>query len=171
MSTLDETRVAEIRRLQAELDLERNLPASLLDVDLICDQRDKAREERDRLRAMINPDALIAACVPGGDSCDPQAVADAIREYLDAVGRRGGSRMSDIPRTEDAIRALILPNYTEVVVDAEFAAGLECEISTLREALEVADETLALIEDVGHGALSENVTAARRVIIDALSPE
>jgi hypothetical protein len=25
-----------------------------------------------------------------------------------------------------------------------------------------------LIEDVGHGALSENVTAARRVIVDAL---
>jgi hypothetical protein len=45
------------------------------------------------------------------------------------------------------------------------------EIRRLREALEVADEILALIEDVGHGALSENVTAARRVIIDALSPE
>jgi len=37
-----------------------------------------------------------------------------------------------------------------------------------RNALEVADETLALVEDVGHGALSDNVTAARRVILDAL---
>lgn len=27
-------------------------------------------------------DNLIAACVPGGDICDPQAVADAIRNYL-----------------------------------------------------------------------------------------
>jgi hypothetical protein len=42
------------------------------------------------------------------------------------------------------------------------------EIRRLREALEVADETLALIEDVGHGARMDNVTAARRVILDAL---
>lgn len=32
---------------------------------------------------------------------------------------------------------------------------------SIKEALEVADECLALIEDVGHGAHVENVTAAR----------
>jgi hypothetical protein len=45
---------------------------------------------------------------------------------------------------------------------------LQAERDQNRDALEVADETLALIEDVGHGALSENVTAARRVILGAL---
>ena len=39
----------------------------------------------------------------------------------------------------------------------------------LAEALEAADECLALIEDVGHGAMSDNVTAARRIVLQALS--
>jgi hypothetical protein len=34
------------------------------------------------------------------------------------------------------------------------------EIARLREALEAADECLALIEDVGHGAHMDNVTKA-----------
>ena len=29
----------------------------------------------------IDIDAMLAACIPGGSSCDPQAVADSIREY------------------------------------------------------------------------------------------
>jgi hypothetical protein len=29
-------------------------------------------------------DDFITACVPGGDSCDPQTIADAIREYFSA---------------------------------------------------------------------------------------
>jgi hypothetical protein len=31
-------------------------------------------------------EALIAACVPGGDTCDPQRVADAIREWFASRG-------------------------------------------------------------------------------------
>lgn len=27
-------------------------------------------------------DAMLAACIPGGDTCDPQEVADAIREWF-----------------------------------------------------------------------------------------
>ena len=44
------------------------------------------------------------------------------------------------------------------------------EITRLREALEAADECLALIEDVGHGALMDNVTVARGIVTKALCP-
>lgn len=37
----------------------------------------------------IDPEALILACVPGGYSCDPQAVADAIRAYFAAPQPQG----------------------------------------------------------------------------------
>jgi hypothetical protein len=37
------------------------------------------------------------------------------------------------------------------------------------DALEAADECLALIEDVGHGAMSDNVTVARGIVLAALS--
>lgn len=39
----------------------------------------------------------------------------------------------------------------------------------LIEALEAADECLALIEDVGHGAHMDNVTVARRIVLSAIS--
>jgi len=37
------------------------------------------------------------------------------------------------------------------------------------EALEAADECLALIEDVGHGAHMDNVTVARKIVLDAIA--
>lgn len=40
---------------------------------------------------------------------------------------------------------------------------------SLIEALEAADECLALIEDVGHGAMMDNVTVARRIVLSAIS--
>jgi hypothetical protein len=46
---------------------------------------------------------------------------------------------------------------------------LERELNTCREALEAADECLSLIEDVGHGAMSDNVTVARGIVLAALS--
>lgn len=49
-----------------------------------------------------------------------------------------------------------------------FQGVMECRESTLRSALEVADECLALIEDVGHGAQMDNVTVARKIVADAL---
>lgn len=39
----------------------------------------------------------------------------------------------------------------------------------LVEALEAADECLSLIEDVGHGAMMDNVTVARRIVLSAIS--
>jgi hypothetical protein len=39
----------------------------------------------------------------------------------------------------------------------------------LIEALEAADECLALIEDVGHGSMMDNVTVARRIVQSAIS--
>jgi hypothetical protein len=39
--------------------------------------------------ATVDPEDLILKCVPGGDSCDPQGVADAIREYFAATAQAG----------------------------------------------------------------------------------
>ena len=33
---------------------------------------------------LVHVDRMLAACLPGGSSCDPQRVADAIREYVAA---------------------------------------------------------------------------------------
>ena len=46
---------------------------------------------------------------------------------------------------------------------------LALRIAHLAEALEAADECLALIEDVGHGAHMDNVTVARGLITKAMS--
>ncbi len=46
---------------------------------------------------------------------------------------------------------------------------LERELNTCRQALEAADECLSLIEDAGHGAMSDNVTVARGIVLAALS--
>ena len=51
----------------------------------------------------------------------------------------------------------------------EFCRKLEIRLNVQREALEAADECLALIEDVGHGAMSDNVTVARGIVLAALS--
>lgn len=50
----------------------------------------------------------------------------------------------------------------------QFCRNLEMVLNQQREALDVADECLALIEEVGHGAMSDNVTAARGVIEKAI---
>jgi hypothetical protein len=43
-------------------------------------------------------------------------------------------------------------------------------VKGLLEALEAADECLALLEDVGHGAHMDNVTVARGIIAKVLYP-
>ena len=45
------------------------------------------------------------------------------------------------------------------------------KMKAMREALEAADECLALIEDVGHGAHMDNVTVAREIVARALDSE
>ena len=67
--------------------------------------------------------------------------------------------MSDTPETNAA---------------REIAACSQCDrlalrVAHLSEALEAADECLALIEDVGHGAHVDNVTVARGIITKAMS--
>ena len=51
----------------------------------------------------------------------------------------------------------------------DFCRKLEILLNVQREALEAADECLALIEHVGHGAISDNVTVARGIVLAALS--
>ena len=34
--------------------------------------------------ALVHVEQMLAACLPGGSSCDPQWVADAIREYAES---------------------------------------------------------------------------------------
>lgn len=59
-------------------------------IDGITAERDRLRArvaELEKLEATVNEsltvdlDGMIAACIPGGDTCDPQEVADAIREW------------------------------------------------------------------------------------------
>jgi hypothetical protein len=45
---------------------------------------------------------------------------------------------------------------------------LHSTMTVMKEALEAADECLALIEDVGHGAHMDNVTVARGIVLRAL---
>lgn len=51
----------------------------------------------------------------------------------------------------------------------DFCRKLEIRLNMQKAALEAADECLALIEDVGHGAMSDNVTVARGIVLAALS--
>ena len=39
-------------------------------------------QENAALRELLNPEKIIQSCVPGGSICDPQEVADSIREYF-----------------------------------------------------------------------------------------
>jgi hypothetical protein len=51
----------------------------------------------------------------------------------------------------------------------DFCRKLEIRLNVQRVALEAAEECLSLIEDVGHGAMSDNVTVARGIVLAALS--
>lgn len=51
----------------------------------------------------------------------------------------------------------------------DFCRKLEIRLNMQKAALVAADECLALIEDVGHGAMSDNVTVARSIVLAALA--
>jgi hypothetical protein len=51
----------------------------------------------------------------------------------------------------------------------EANARLIAAAPQMLDALEAADECLAMIEDTGHGAMMDNVTVARRIVLDAIS--
>ncbi|MBR7942321.1 hypothetical protein [Burkholderia cenocepacia] len=42
--------------------------------------------------ARIDVEAMLRACVPGGDICDPQRIADSIREWFDDHGAQADAR-------------------------------------------------------------------------------
>lgn len=46
---------------------------------------------------------------------------------------------------------------------------IQIQLNIQKEALEAADECLSLIEDVSHGAMSHNVTVARRIVLNAIT--
>ncbi|MBR8435702.1 hypothetical protein KDW37_33625 [Burkholderia cenocepacia] len=50
--------------------------------------------------APIDVDAMLRACVPGGDICDPQRIADAIREWFD---EHGAQASAPVGLTDDAV--------------------------------------------------------------------
>lgn len=58
---------------------------------------------------------------------------------------------------------------TDLESALELCRMLETRLNVQKEALEAADECLALIEDVGHGAMVENVTTARSIVLAALA--
>ncbi|WP_254228643.1 hypothetical protein [Burkholderia cenocepacia] len=45
--------------------------------------------------ARIDVEALLRACVPGGDICDPQRIADSIREWFDDHGAQADARVGN----------------------------------------------------------------------------
>ena len=80
--------------------------------------------------------------------------------------------VSDTPQTDSIVRFLkerTRYDLTDHEVWRNFGARLEALLNTSKQALEAADECLALIEDVGHGAMSDNVTVARGIVLAALS--
>ena len=50
-------------------------------------------------------EAIIFKCIPGGDTCDPQKVADTIREYC-ASGKQSPAKQNITLRDQFAVAAL-----------------------------------------------------------------
>jgi hypothetical protein len=71
---------------------------------------------------------------------------------------------------DDALNTLRITREKYGIGDRHVMREKNREIAKLREALEAADECLALIEDVGHGAHMDNVTVARGIVTNALCP-
>jgi hypothetical protein len=57
----------------------------------------------------IDIERMLAECVPGGSSCDPQQVADAIRSYCNAWGATSAPTQTAVPAGptfDDAVAAV-----------------------------------------------------------------
>lgn len=68
--------------LDAAVDAAPELPAN---AEYVADAHN---EDVEAIRKPIDIEYMLAVCVPGGSSCDPQAVADSIREYW---AKKGGA--------------------------------------------------------------------------------
>jgi len=73
------------------------------------------------------------------------------------------TNVANTPITEAFARTADWPSAMD------FCRRLEIRLNVQREALEAADECLALIEDAGHGSMADNVTVARCIVLAALS--
>ncbi len=97
---------------------------------------------------LVHVDRMLAACLPGGSSCDPQRVADAIREYVAAqappaadysgdAGPVTDDDFVDLPATVPAVR--IVPRDGKWVFsdndDVFSSFDHETELSAIDDAL------------------------------------
>jgi hypothetical protein len=87
--------------------------------------------------------------------------------YVRQSGQRGTRMIADVCYTG--------PHHTppeeypkSCRIADEANARLIAAAPEMLEALEAADECLAMIEDVGHGAMMDNVTVARRMVLSAI---
>lgn len=96
---------AALARVTAERDEEARHANELQQlVFAVASERDDARMVANN----IDAESLIAACIPGGSICDPQQVADAIREYLrrqEPCGGRCGDPECDLDTNGVTMRA------------------------------------------------------------------
>lgn len=78
----------------------------------------------------IDAERLIAACLPGGHSCDPQAVADAIRQYCTqpAPAQEPAQRLTDAQREE------LLTRFYPAPQQRNFLAAVEAAIAATQKA-------------------------------------
>jgi hypothetical protein len=142
---------------------------------------DLERENAELLEALelLPTHDLVEGCVTHHFACDCREalMAEAMqtqRRVIDwrdqsdeGLRLRCGELTSQEIRTIRAVLTAILP--PNVKADSDFCRKLEIRLNVQREALEAADECLALIEDVGHGAMMDNVTVARGIVLAALS--
>lgn len=70
----------------------------------------------------VDVESLIASCVPGGSVCDPQAVADNIREWFVGRSNAKAGEVDDEP-SDDAIEAGCLAYWGEGWDDPAFASS------------------------------------------------
>ncbi|TES73977.1 hypothetical protein E2P84_20445 [Burkholderia cepacia] len=57
--------------------------------------------------ARIDVEAMLRACVPGGDICDPQRIADSIREWFDEHGQNAAQADARVGLTDEQIEDAI----------------------------------------------------------------
>ncbi|WP_334004257.1 hypothetical protein [Burkholderia cepacia] len=81
--------------------------------------------------ARIDVEAMLRACVPGGDICDPQRIADSIREWFDEHGQnaaqaaaRVGLTATVIQKCIDSCAAEYLEDVTGHPEDAAYCRGI-----------------------------------------------
>ncbi|WP_438452124.1 hypothetical protein, partial [Listeria monocytogenes] len=71
--------------------------------------------------ARIDVEAMLRACVPGGNICDPQRIADSIREWFNERGAREGAREGLTDSERNAIERAI----SEVELCCQFSLASE----------------------------------------------